>query len=278
MLYLFALFTVFSFAIKDKVSIAASVLVVGGFYYLMPPTGKVVQQQCESPISIVQYNLAFENTNLAQFVEYVEATKPDLVVLSEVSPEHARQFGVLFELYPYRFGGQKNIGYPSNLFILSKTLLYGLQVKQAPYGGNLMQGVWQPINDVDVSVFFAHPPSPRSESLWRNRNSMIELLEHQVSQAATDLSLIAGDFNLSSMSPRYQQILSDHQSLPVRSWSLVNQRVEAKLGIQLPLLGIAIDHLWVKGKKPNQALLCGRRALFDIQGSDHYPVLTFVQL
>ncbi|WP_164684163.1 endonuclease/exonuclease/phosphatase family protein [Vibrio maerlii] len=278
MLYLFAVIVLFSFYLKDKLSIAASLLVTMSFYYFTPPFNKIVQQQCSSPLSIVQYNLAFNNDNLEQFVESIAEKQPDLVVLNEASPEHAEQFSPLFALYPHRFGGQENIGYPSNVFILSKALLYGLQIERASYGGNLIQGVWQPKEGIDVSVFFAHPPSPRSQSLWRDRNSMINLVEYQVSKAVTERSLVAGDFNLSSMSPRYKQTLKDHQSIPVRSWSMVNQRLEDYFGIRLPLLGIAIDHLWLKGEQKAQAILCSRRSLIEIKGSDHYPVLSFIQL
>lgn len=265
--YVYLLLAFLSFCIGLRLLGILSLCAGIFFHTIIPSERTLAIKQCRDPLTVVQYNLSFENQNVPQFVEFLRKEQPDLVVMQEVSPEHARQFAQLNDIYPYRIGGQAKVGYPSNQFILSKEMLYGLNIYEAPYGGKLIRGIWQPRPRVHISTYFAHPPSPRDKQLWHHRNSMIATIQEFVARSATQSSLIAGDFNLSATTPRYRKLFPQHSSAPVLSWAAFDL-----FGLDVPLMSTAIDHLWYQGR--GDSAICERRSLREIQGSDHYPVLT----
>ncbi|MEI8632829.1 hypothetical protein P4S72_14105 [Vibrio sp. PP-XX7] len=145
-------------------------------------------------------------------IEFVKHEQPDIMVPQEVSPQLGEQFDALHALYPYRYGGQPKIGYPSNQLILSKQRLCGMSVFRSSDGQHLIRGIWQPKPGIDVALLTAHLPSPRDERLWHRRNSMIQTIEYFSARSAVANTLVIGDFNLSSNTARYQRIfLSFHR-------------------------------------------------------------------
>lgn len=239
-------------------------------FYLTPASYER-EGSCVNPLSIVQYNLRYENPDLSSFIEYVRTQPIDLVVLQEVSPEHGEQFRVLDNVYPYQYGGQSKIGYPSGQMVLSKSLLYGMNVHNSAYGHKLIQGIWQPKFNTDIALYVGHPPSPRSESLWLARNSTIGALEALVSSSALNTTLVVGDFNLSSQSQRYKEMLVGYEQQPIGSWPTKFS------GIVFPSRArIAIDHLWLKSEAKIKYVICSRRTLLEFEGSDHSPILTSI--
>ncbi|WP_244950651.1 endonuclease/exonuclease/phosphatase family protein [Vibrio superstes] len=241
------------------------------FLVLTPTKSALSGSTCSDSVTVIQYNLAFENTNLEQFVEYIETTRPDLVVMQEVSPQHGQFFDRLFKLFPYRYGGQAKIGYPSNQLILSRQTLYGMSVYRTPDGQNIISGVWQPRQGIDVGILAAHPPSPRNKTLWYRRDALIRTVEHLAASSATPRNMVIGDFNLSASNHAYKARFSEYTSMPVASWKGVRSEIE------LPAMAMAsIDHLWVKSDTAEQITLCSREALLEIFGSDHVPIKTTI--
>ncbi len=245
-------------------------LVVIWFLFLLPAKFEA-NQSCANPLSIVQYNLRYENPDLSAFIEYIRTQPLDLVILQEVSPAHGEQFRVLDNVYPFQYGGQAKIGYPSGQMVLSKGLLYGMSVHSSAYGHKLIRGVWQPNNEIDIALFVGHPPSPRNEALWLARNSTMDALETLVSSSALGTTVVVGDFNLSSHSRRFKGMLARFEQQPVRSWPT------SFAGIKFPELSmIGIDHLWLKSDSHEKYGICSRRTLQEFEGSDHSPILTVV--
>lgn len=228
-------------------------------------------ESCIKPVSILQYNLRYENPDLSAFIEYIRTQPVDLVVLQEVSPGHGEQFRVLDNVYPFQYGGLANIGYPSGQMVLSKNRLYGMSVHSSVYGHKLIRGIWQPIAELDIALYVGHPPSPRTESLWLARNATMDALEDLVSSSPLDTTLVVGDFNLSSESHRFKRMLVEFERQPVGSWPV------ELAGVQFPKFSmIGIDHLWLKSDSKAKYGICHRRALPEFRGSDHSPILTVI--
>ncbi|OCP78500.1 hypothetical protein AKH11_20040 [Vibrio parahaemolyticus] len=77
-----------------------------------------------------------------------------------------------------------------------------------------------------------------------------------------------GDFNLSSVSPRFSTLFPSFQTAPVTSWP-TNIK-----GINVPEpMMIGIDHLWLKPEQ-GQRIICSRESSAFPQGSDHRMVTT----
>ncbi|GEA50231.1 endonuclease [Vibrio inusitatus NBRC 102082] len=259
--------------LKDRFLFAINISIGLLFFSFTPNSTAKVEETCGDSVTVVQYNLAFENTNLKQFIDYLESTEPDLVVMQEVSPEHGQAFSYLSTLYPHRYGGQPKVGYPSNQLILSRHLLYGMSVFRTPDGQNIIRGIWQPRIGTDIGLIAAHPPSPRSKALWYRRDALIRTAEYLVTSSAVDTNIVIGDFNLSASSPSYKDIFIGYESLPVASWK------GTRADIQVPALAMtAIDHFWLNTDVDSGVSLCAREALLEIQGSDHVPVKTRLNL
>ncbi len=257
--------------LKDRYLLVVNISFGLLFFSFTPNSKAVTEQTCSDTVTVAQYNLAFENTNLKQFVEYLEKAKPDLVVMQEVSPEHGQAFAHLSNLYPHRYGGQPKVGYPSNQLILSRHLLYGMSVFRTPDGQNIIRGIWQPRVGIDIGLLAAHPPSPRNKALWYRRDALIRTVEYLANSSAVDKNMVIGDFNLSASSPSYKNAFTGYQSLPVASWK------GTRSDFLVPAIAMpSIDHLWVKSEGDSRFSICAREALVEINGSDHVPVETLI--
>ena len=244
-----------------------------GLVYLSPSSQRSNSISCANPVSIVQFNLSFENDNVDYFVDYLAKEKPNLVVMQEVAPKHGDLFYVLEGIYPYRYGGQSKVGYPSNQLILSQGPLYGLTVYRTPDGQNVIQGIWQPKPDVNIGLLAAHPPSPRNKALWYRRDALIRTIEYFSTRSTVNKNLIVGDFNLSANTPHFATLFPGFETLPVASWSASNH-----LPISLPWLVAAIDHLWFQDGSASSSAICSREAILDVSGSDHVPIKTILNI
>ena len=201
-------------------------------------------------------------------LSFLHKQELDLVVLQEIAPEVGERLQTLSDVYPFQYGGQSGVGYPSSQMILSKTELKNMSIFMTPDHQAVIKGDWRPNKHQTFSLITAHPPSPRSNALWHRRNALIRTIESLTVEYPSDEVLIVGDFNLSSVSLRYSTLFPQFQSAPVASWP------KWPLDFATPAWSmIAIDHLWLKSTTRK---LCHRESLEEPSGSDHKAVLTLV--
>ncbi|MDC5842117.1 endonuclease/exonuclease/phosphatase family protein [Vibrio europaeus] len=244
-------------------------LVVSGVFFLLTPKSvRVLAANCVNPITVTQFNLYYENDNVNGFINYLLANPSDLVVLQEVAPEIGEKLKTLDDVYPYYYGGQEGIGYPSSQMILSRSPLKDMSVFLTPDEQAIIRGRWHPNKHVDLTLMVAHPTSPRTKALWYRRNAIIRTIESLNQLYPSDEVLVVGDFNLSSASLRFGKMFPGFQTAPVASWpNWVNQ-------FQTPeFTMIAIDHLWLKSSQTGRRI-CERRSVEKPNGSDHKMVVT----
>ncbi|MGV2988618.1 endonuclease/exonuclease/phosphatase family protein [Vibrio sp. E150_011] len=227
----------------------------------------------DETVNIVQYNVYYDNQNLEAFIEYVADTLPDILVLQEVSPIHGERLQVLEPLYPYKFGGQSRVGYPSGQMILSRKPLYGMNTVSSRSGHKILKVIWRATADKDVYLIAAHPPSPRTEQLWVERNEVIRDVAVEAQRSPLDTTLVVGDFNLASTTSRFTSLMSTFDTKPVFSWPTFVKR----WGVAFQPV-VAIDHLWIRTTQTTQPAICYRHTVNSIAGSDHRPVRTYLNL
>ncbi|MEH0688881.1 endonuclease/exonuclease/phosphatase family protein [Vibrio cholerae] len=244
-------------------------LVLAGAFALMTPKGsQALVADCDTPVTVLQYNLYYENPDIHQFINYLLTQPADLIVMQEVAPEIGEQLKLLDDRYPFFYGGQEGIGYPSSQMILSTTPLTDASVFHTPDQQSVIRAVWHPPKQDPITLMVAHPPSPRSKELWHRRNALIRTIESLNEQYPDDEVLIVGDFNLSSISRRFAQLFPTFQTAPVASWPNWGAQVATPA-----LTMIAIDHLWLQSANAGRRL-CHRESLSTPNGSDHKLVLT----
>ena len=230
-------------------------------------------QTCEgNKVSVVQYNVYYGNPQLDSFIQYVRTNRPEILILQEVSPSHGEQLKGLTELYPYQFGGQRRVGYPSGQMILSQQPLYGMNSIASRSGHKILKVIWRATTDKDVYLITAHPPSPRTEQLWVERNEVLQDVMREAERSPLDTTLVVGDFNLASTTARFTALMPEFQTEPVVSWPSFLERWLVPFQ---PI--IAIDHLWVRAED-QELLICQREALTHVAGSDHLAIRTYLNL
>ncbi|WP_199436077.1 endonuclease/exonuclease/phosphatase family protein [Vibrio owensii] len=232
------------------------------------PTQITNNQTCENPLTIVQFNLFYENPDINQFINYLLKHPADLVVMQELSPQVGDKLHLLDDVYPFYYGGQRGVGYPSNQMILSRYPLEPVSIYHTPDGQEVIRATWQVDNP--ITLMTAHPPSPRTEPLWQRRNALIRTIETLTDLYPTPEMIVIGDFNLSASSPRFDGLFSRFQTQPVASWptSVKGLPVHA-------FAMIGIDHLWLKSENSNR-MICSRASTDQPNGSDHRLVTTLI--
>jgi len=246
----------------------ASVLFAVVFWLLTPAPSKLVSSQCANSVTVAQFNLFYENEDINQTLSYLHNSTFDLVVLQEVSPSVGERLKVLSDIYPYQYGGQEGVGFPSGQMILSRSELRNMSVFYSPDQQAIIRGVWRPTKQQAFVLITAHPPSPRSKALWHRRNTLIHTIETLIAQYPSDETIIIGDFNLSAVSLRFANLFPSFQTTPVASWPNWAERITTP-----PQSMIAIDHLWLKSAEQGRRI-CRRWGSDEPKGSDHKLVAT----
>ncbi|TMX39323.1 endonuclease [Vibrio rotiferianus] len=245
-----------------------SIVISGAFFPFLLPTQITNNQTCENPLTIVQFNLFYENPDINQFINYLLKHPADLVVMQELSPQVGEKLHLLDDIYPFYYGGQRGVGYPSNQMILSRYLLEPVSIYHTPDGQEVIRATWQVDNP--ITLMTAHPPSPRTEPLWQRRNALIRTIETLTDLYPTSEMIVIGDFNLSAASPRFSKLFSRFQSRPVASWPT------SVKGLPVPAFAmIGIDHLWFKSEYKGRKI-CTRLSTSQPNGSDHRLVTTVI--
>ena len=245
-----------------------SIVISGAFVPFLLPAHINRSEACEHPLTIIQFNLFYENPDINQFINYLLKHPVDLVVMQELSPQVGNKLHLLDDIYPFYYGGQRGVGYPSNQMILSRYPLESVSIYHTPDGQEVIRAVWQV--DKPITLMTAHPPSPRTELLWQRRNALIRTIETLTDLYPTPEMIVIGDFNLSAVSPRFNELFSRFHSQPVASWPA------SLKGISVPSIAmIGIDHLWLKSEKADRKI-CSRLSSSQPKGSDHRLVTTLI--
>jgi endonuclease/exonuclease/phosphatase (EEP) superfamily protein YafD len=157
--------------------------------------------------------------------------------------------------------------------VLSKTPLYGMTTHRTAAGHAFISLVWQTRFEQDIMVIAAHPPSPRNQKHWTERNDMLAEIETLTLRSPLTFNLVVGDFNLASTTRRFDQFLPMFHTVPVYSWPLFLKRSNVP---SYPF--IAIDHLWASNEGSIGNPICQRERVIEISGSDHASVLTILNV
>ncbi|WP_394126357.1 endonuclease/exonuclease/phosphatase family protein [Vibrio hepatarius] len=238
------------------------------FFMLAPKSHQQQVSNCVNPITIAQYNLYYANDDVNAFISYLMSAPKDLVVLQEVAPEVGEKLQSLTDIYPYYYGGQEGVGYPSSQMILSRSPLTNMSVYMTPDQQAIIRGTWHPNKHIAMTLVAAHPPSPRTKPLWYRRNALIRTIESLNEIYPDEEVLVVGDFNLSSVSLRFGTLFPSYQTLPVASWP------NWASDFSTPDFSmIAIDHLWLKSAASGRRI-CERQSVARPNGSDHKIVIT----
>jgi endonuclease/exonuclease/phosphatase (EEP) superfamily protein YafD len=209
-------------------------------------------------LTILNLNANARNPEHDRVLAAIRTSGADVVSLIELSTALAARLGELTDIYPYRVTAPANSNF--GIGVLSRRPLAMDEVFELGPTMAISVRVMLPAASLRLIAVHLRPPVRRQMAAARNRQ--LDTLAMRA-QTGTDPLVVCGDFNLSPYSPYFRRFES---AAAVR-----DTRRGRGIGISwptaLPLLGIPIDHCFVRGP-----LAAERVERMDQTGSDHYPV------
>lgn len=211
-------------------------------------------------IKIAQANVHYSNPYLTDIINtQLVNSDNDILILFEFNDKQRHLLSELKGRY-HLFGYAEVEGAPFGIIVISK---HPIIQKQIRYLGNPKLGFVQLnflFKDTVVSTILLHPPSPRNQLLWEQRNYLLSKVDQQMLQLKGHW-FIAGDFNTVPWSRYFlnHNYSCSQQGRNYASWSAV----ENKLAISL--VGLPIDNCIV-----SQGTRLSGVHTQVIKGSDHH--------
>lgn len=229
--------------------------------YLLPllPGQAAVQSSSASP-QIVVVNLGFRNTQHQRLLDYVNERRPEVLVLSEYTPEWDTALEAGLTGYPYALRRPRLDPFGMAVFAREPFIdiaALDLGVEQAE---NIRLRAL--IGGREISLFAVHLYPPTSPQRAARRQRQFDELVREL-RVAPAPRLVTGDLNVTPFSPYFRDLLTGSGLLDARQAQGLHVTWPS-----LPLpLWIPIDH----------ALADPGSGVSDVRigpaiGSDHYPL------
>jgi endonuclease/exonuclease/phosphatase (EEP) superfamily protein YafD len=257
---------------RHRLALIALALAVPNLWYVAPYVFPVlvpasVAQSAGTDVAVISLNLQYKSRHYPEVRDYLQASKADVLVLSELTPEWVAELRPVTSAYPYWMSLDRRT--PWGLGVFSRYPLLNARASDLGVRGsvNVVATLALPSGNVQlVAVHLASPAWPERAAM-RNRQleSLATLLgpPTAIGDTARTPRLLVGDMNLTPFSPYFTDFLA-------RTGLEDARRIHGLHGTWptwlLPLQ-IAIDHCIAD---PN--LDVTRVARGPPVGSDHYPL------
>ncbi|MCY2968178.1 MAG: endonuclease/exonuclease/phosphatase family protein [Planctomycetota bacterium] len=215
----------------------------------------------ESNWRLVSVNVHADNQNYAELVNFIQETRPDVVVGLEINERWAEVLFSLSDDYPY----QKLQPQTGNFGIgmLSRFPLRDSRIEWLSDHNPAIFARIQLPDGREITVVGSHPVPPMSAKLANMRNSQLAHLAGHVKRVNGPI-IVAGDLNTTSWSPAFIDFIHETGLKDSRA-GFGNQPTWRS---PLSPVGIAIDHALVS----EDVGVVNRQVGRDI-GSDHRPIV-----
>lgn len=218
-----------------------------------------------SDVEILTANLNAANEDYARFIALARAQRPDLILLLEADPAWSSALEALALDYPYRLELARDD--PFGISLLSRLPLNASQILDLD-GAPALDTRVVLADGREFRLLGVHLSPPMSAARAAKRNRQLAELASLAAAEAGPL-LVTGDLNVTPYSPYLTRFLVESD--------LTDSRVGRGFGITwptyLPIMGIPIDHCLV-----SEHFIVADQAQGPAFGSDHYPVITRLEL
>ena len=268
-LWLFALSSLFFIAVSNKkwLSIALVGLLLNAMPVLsfccFPITSGTATAATTHKTSLLLSNLLSSNRHYQSLLDEVQSHRPDFIVLLEFSPAWQKALKPLDKHYPFQKRIPRNDNFGMALY--SKFPLSNIEVNDFAQNGIPSISATAHLYHQSLQLIATHPLPPMNANMAQQQDIQLENLAHFIQQESKQATLLAGDFNSTPWSPRYQKLIN--------ASGLVNSRQGFGLipswpvALRFSAFQIPLDHVLVSKNIQTQAI----KRLNTI-GSDHYPV------
>lgn len=221
-------------------------------------------------LRLLVYNLHADNTRLADLRALLERERPDIAVLTEVSPDLRGQLPALGDLYPHITRSFRVDAF--EVYLLSRLAPHDVLVTREAHvrlpvtrARFCMEGAARCVTLIALHArkFRLLPPS----NVYRD--GPLRVAGRLAAEAGDGRVVIAGDLNTTPWSPIFAELLAMSGTRDAARgfapWATFLSRN--------PLLGLAIDHVLV-----GPCVGVRDRRVADTLGSDHFPVVVDLTL
>lgn len=214
-----------------------------------------------SVLAVATFNVHMGNHDTTPLARWLAETKPDVLVLHEVSPEYAKGLDAITD-YPFRYLMPRND--PFGMAVLSR---FPLAQAQTVEDGDGLQHIETQLdwNGQPIRLTAWHPMPPISQYDHTKRNHQLQALA-KAAKASGQPAIVAGDLNATPWSNAFSKL--DQAGLR-RASGLAPTWPAVGYG----WIGIPIDHVLV-----TQQWSVVKRQVGPNLGSDHLPVFVRIAL
>lgn len=222
-------------------------------------THSVHASERADPVRVVTFNARRGTADRRRFEQFIASSRPHLVFLQEVHGGWVDR--VQLDGYTVR-KGRRALALATRLPILDDNGAAG-----AP-GQSFLRLLVDPGTGVPTAAYAFHPTSPRMKDGTAKRAADYSALAEALDNEPGDRSVIlAGDFNAPPGDPLFRDLMNSAE-LSVADAGTLSTPTRFAMEYGLPSwLGVAIDHVAVRGGYE----VLSRRVGPDL-GSDHLPV------
>ena len=217
-------------------------------------------------IKILQANVLRNNKETTALLAQIDAEKPDLVILLEMTPPWLQAMQLLSAEYPYSIAEAQEGAFGIGLF--SKLPLEDARIVHAPPVGLPEIRAVVLIGEHRVSLASAHPMPPIGRASIEARNAQLAALGEELGMS-TGPRVFIGDLNISMWAPTY---LAFEKASGLRNGRKGFGLVPT-FPVFFPVAAIPIDHCLVSEEIEVLEFRTGART-----GSDHWPIIVTLAL
>lgn len=203
-------------------------------------------------------NLSFQNSEFGKVIDYVEARRPDVVVLSEYTREWQAALGPA--LADWRYRAERPRATPFGMAVYSRKPLR--RIEWLDLGVPDTENLRVELDDLGLELYALHLVPPRSQQGAASRNRQLEALSRLLGDSSPP-RLVTGDLNVTPFSPYFHRLLE--------ATDLRDARKAQGLQVTWPVLPLPV---WIP---IDHALADPSTGVVDVRtgpdiGSDHFPL------
>jgi endonuclease/exonuclease/phosphatase (EEP) superfamily protein YafD len=217
--------------------------------------------QLEQSLRVLTANVLIENTNYAPTIELIREEQPELVAIVETNLGWLNAMRSVEDLLPYSVISPRAKSFGIALYSRYPLTLDPIETFETPKDYHLVATLNH--DDRSIKIVALHPPPPRSQTLFNNRNRELDAIARFV-QTVNQPVIALGDLNITMWSPHYQSFIQTSQLHNTRQGFGILPSWPA----HLPVLQIPLDHILVSSDIQVTTTRIGPHL-----SSDHLPVL-----
>ncbi|MBI3608823.1 MAG: endonuclease/exonuclease/phosphatase family protein [Nitrospirae bacterium] len=221
-------------------------------------------------LTVLQFNVNYHNRAYARTLDWITRQNPDVVVLVEVTDEWRAALDALDERYGARLISPDRKG--RGIAVLSRVPSSTLRLEwiDAPWSPTIVLTASPSPDSAPVTLYAAHLASPSTPSDAAARNRELADLGRRAAADPSRHTIIAGDLNVTRWSPWFEALTASTGLRDGQEGFGLQTTWPSPIG---RWFGIAIDHTLV-----SSSIRVVSRTVGPDLGSDHYPVVTTVEL